>query len=162
MYTLGLRLNEAITLGVKNIDPKLKVVRIIGKRNKERLLPLPESLLQSLREFWKTHRNPIWIFPGYHGINHITRKSLYRAFTDCRDKAGLNPEVKTHTLRHSFATHLLESGIELNVIRMLLGHSSIASTQIYTHMTTALQQGLREKLNTNFKSVSSAGGKNCD
>ena len=160
MFTLGLRLSEAISLGVKNIDPKLNVVRIIGKRNKERLLPLPESLLCSLRDFWKTHRNPVWIFPGFHGVNHITRKSLYRAFTNCRDLAGLDVSVKTHTLRHSFATHLLEDGVDTRAIQFLLGHSNISSTQIYTHITTSMQDDLRERLNSTFSAIEKVEGVN--
>jgi len=129
------------------------VVRIISKGNKERIIPLPETLLLELREYWKTHRDSTWLFPGQTKQGYISRRSIYRAFGDARQAAGLDKSVKTHTLRHSFATHLLESGVDIRTVQVLLGHASIQSTQIYTHLTTAMRQDLREALDRNVQDL---------
>ncbi|MHC4884713.1 MAG: tyrosine-type recombinase/integrase [Planctomycetota bacterium] len=150
MYLLGLRHNAASTLRVDAIDSTLMVVRVIGKGNKERVIPLPEQLLIAFREFWKTHRHPTWMFPSYYKQKHISRKSLYRAFNDARDSIGLSSDVKMHTLRHSYATHMLESGIDLRAVQQFLGHADISSTQIYTHMTEARRHDVRTQLDTLF------------
>ena len=157
MYTLGLRLKEVITLSVNNIDSSQMIVRIIGKGNKERIVPLPESLLISLRAFWKTHRHPTLLFPGIFGRGHITRKSLYRAFRSACIAAGLGEEIKTHSLRHSFATHLLEDGVDIRIVQALLGHASIRSTQIYTHMTIGMREDLRNVLDRHFNDIKEGG-----
>lgn len=160
MYTLGLRLKEGITLPISSIDSSQMIVRIIGKRNKERVIPLPESLLLELRAFWKTHRHSTLLFPGFFGNGHICRKSVYRAFESAREIAGLDSNVKTHTLRHSFATHLLEDGIDIRIVQALLGHASIQSTQIYTHLTIAMREDLRSTLDRNFQALQNGGQKN--
>ncbi len=158
MYTLGLRIKEAISLTVTSIDSQQKVVRIIGKGDKERVVPLPKPLLLALREFWKTHRDPVWLFPGFSDNEYITRKSIYRAFTSAREAAGLDENIKTHSLRHSFATHLLEDDVDLRIIQVLLGHASIRSTQIYTHMTIAMHEELRNTLGCHFNALQTKEG----
>jgi integrase/recombinase XerD len=160
MYSLGLRLKDAISLSVDSIDSSQMLVRIISKRNKERIIPLPEQLLLALREFWKTHRHPTWIFPGLYGRNHICRKSLYRAFNGARDSIGLGSEVKLHSLRHSYATHLLESGVDIRSVQLFLGHANIRSTQIYTHMTEARRHEIRGEVDTLFSSFFAGGETN--
>ncbi len=157
MYTLGLRLQDAITLSVPAIDSKQMIVRIISKRDKERILPLPESFLIALRAFWRTHHHPVWLFPSQSQDNHINRRCLYKAFAAARKVTGLSKDIKTHTLRHSFATHLLEDGADIRIVQILLGHASIRSTQIYTHMTTAMREDLRGKLDRSFQALAQGG-----
>jgi integrase/recombinase XerD len=145
MYALGLRRNEALTLKCSSINAEQMVVRVIGKGNRERVVPLPESLLLRLRDFWLTHRDPEWLFPGKCGGDHIVSRDLYRAFHSARDITGLGEEVTPHCLRHSFATHLLENGVDIRTLQALLGHASIYSTQKYTHLTAALHRDVRAK-----------------
>jgi integrase/recombinase XerD len=135
-------------------------VRVISKRNKERVIPLPKQLLEALREFWKTHQHPTWLFPGLHGKNHICRRSLYRAFNSARDSIGLCSEVKVHTLRHSYATHLLESGVDIRTVQLFLGHADIKSTQIYTHLTEARRHEVRAGVDKLFSSFFAGGESN--
>lgn len=157
MYILGLRLTDAITLPIRAIDGTRHVVRIISKGNKERIVPLPEPLLQQWRAFWRTHRHPTWLFPNMAGTGHLCRKSLYRAFNSARDRAGLPSEVKLHCLRHSFATHLLANGVELRVVQMLLGHASIRSTERYTHLTQSMRTDLQNQLGSLVEGILGGG-----
>lgn len=156
-YTLGLRLEEALGLKPKDIVASQMIVRIVGKRNRERAIPLAPSLLQALRAFWCTHRQRDWIFPGKHRNGHITRDSMYKAFNSARARAGLPDRVKLHSLRHSFATHLLESGVDLRTVQILLGHASITSTQIYTHLTQPMRRDLQQRLDDMFGNASQKG-----
>jgi integrase/recombinase XerD len=153
MYALGLRVHESYTLPVSAIDSKRMVVHIIGKGNSERIVPLPEFLLRQLREFWKTHRDPFWLFPNSNGTGPMNRRSIYKAFHRARDRVGLSEDITPHSLRHGFATHLLESGVDIRTTQILLGHLSIRSTQIYTHLTEAMRGSLRGQLNDMFVSV---------
>jgi site-specific recombinase XerD len=157
MYALGFRLRDALTLPVSAIDSENMVVRIVSKRNRERIVPLPQSLLRELRAFWATHRHPVWIFPNAYGTGHAGRKSLYLAFESARQRAGFGPHIKTHCLRHSFATHLLESGVDIRTVQLLLGHASLRSTEIYTHLTHAMRSDLRSRLDGMFAQAFSGG-----
>lgn len=145
MYTCGLRIHEAVFLRPQQIDAGRGLIRIIGKGNKERLLPLPPSLLIALRRAWKTHGNRQWVFATRPEGKPLCVKSLRRAFhAACAQEAisGHTP----HSLRHGFATRLLEQGVDLRVVQILLGHASIRSTEIYTHLTEPLRDQLRPKL----------------
>jgi integrase/recombinase XerD len=146
IYTYGLRISEAITLPVSAVDSKQMVLRVIGKRNKERVLPLTESTLQMLREVWKTHRSPRWLFPSKRPTTHLPDASARHAFIQARDACGFDSNFRPHSLRHSFATHMLERGVDIRVIQILLGHSDLQSTAIYTHLTEPLRQQLRDVL----------------
>jgi integrase/recombinase XerD len=157
MYVLGLRTNDATTLPVRTIDSQNMVVRLISKRNRERIVPLPEPLLLQWRDFWSTHRHPEWLFPNTSLTDHVSRKSLRRAFRKACERVGLGPEIKLHSLRHGFATNLLERGVDVRVVQMLLGHANIRSTQIYTHLTVAMQTGLRSHLETLFSDTFNGG-----
>ena len=157
MLTLGLRFSTALPLGVDTIDSRRMVVRVIGKGNKERLLPLPPSLLREMRAHWRTHRHPRLLFPNRRGTAPFSEKSVRRAFNDARDRVGLGANITPHSLRHGFATHLLESGIELRIVQMLMGHACIASTEIYTHLTTPMRDDLRERLETMTRGVLGGG-----
>jgi len=150
MYVLGLRFSEALGLRPESVDSKRMLVRVVGKRNRERVVPLPKTLLVRLRDYWLTHRNRQWLFPKRDGRGPIDRKSLRRAFGSGRSRAGLGAEVTPHCLRHSYATHLLESGVGVGTVQVLLGHASLRSTLLYTHMTEAMREQLHNKCNEIF------------
>ena len=146
IYAYGLRIREAVTLPVTAVDSKQMVLRLIGKRNKERALPLTESILDMLREVWKTHRSETWLFPSRRIITHLPVKTARDAFNRARSECGFDDNFRPHSLRHSFATNLLKRGIDSRIIQILLGHSSIQSTEIYTHLTEPLREDLRQLL----------------
>jgi len=145
IYSCGLRLLEGATLSIPQIDSARMQLHIHGKGGRDRYVPLPEGTLLMLRGFWRTHRAPILLFPATtrKGLKHslatdagpIHRSSLQGAFRRARDKAGIRKKAHIHTLRHSYATHLLEDGVNLRLIQVYLGHSSVRTTQIYTHLT---------------------------
>lgn len=146
MYACGLRISEASTLEVSSVDSASMVLRIIGKGDKERRVPLPEPILLTLRELWKQHRHPRWLFPNLKGTNHLSKSVLYSSFTDAAIKAKIRPRPTSHALRHSFATRLLENGVDIRIVQILLGHANIKSTTIYTHLTEPTRITLRRKL----------------
>lgn len=158
MYFCGLRISETVSLPVKNIDSKHKVLRIIGKRNKEQLVPFPDALLEPMRALWKTHQNRTWLFPDKFGVGHMSVKSLGIAFRMARDIARIDSHVTPHCLRHSYATRLIEMGVDIGVIQMLLRHSSIQSTKIYMHLTEPLRQDIHDRINELFASSYNDGG----
>jgi site-specific recombinase XerD len=123
---------------------------VIGKRNKQRALPLAEPTLGMLREVWKTHRNPKWLFPNRNGTFHLSRDTARLAFNGARAACGFHDHFTPHTLRHSFATRLLEKGVDLRLVQILLGHSSLRSTEIYTHLSEPLRRDLRQLLGDSF------------
>jgi integrase/recombinase XerD len=146
IYAYGLRINEAVTLPVTAVDPKQMVLRVIGKRNKERALPLTESILEMLRDVWKTHQSQRWLFPSQRIITHLPDATARSAFNKARNECGFDTGFRPHSLRHSFATHMLKQGVDIRLIQILLGHSSIRSTEIYTHLTEPLREDLRQLL----------------
>jgi integrase len=127
IYSCGLRLLEGGRLQVEQIDSARMQLHITGKGGRDRLVPLPAATLQMLRDHWRTHRSPIWLFPARtrKGLKHsiatnggsIHRSSLQGAFRRARDKAGIRKRAHIHTLRHSYATHLLEDGVNLRLIQ---------------------------------------------
>ncbi len=146
IYAYGLRIAEAITLPVTAVDSKQLLLRVIGKGNKERALPLTESMLDMLREVWKTHRSKRWLFPSRQIVTPLSYASARNAFIKARSECGFDHRFRPHSLRHSFATHLLERGVDIRIIQILLGHSSIRSTEIYTHLSEPLREDLRQLL----------------
>jgi integrase/recombinase XerD len=145
MYACGLRIGEAATLEIGTIDSDNGLLRIIGKGNKERLVPLPEPMLSSLRRLWKTHKNPRWLFPTRAATNPVGRSTLNRTFAAAAQAAGIG-SATPHSLRHGYATRLLENGVQTRVVQLVLGHSSIATTSIYTHLTEPTRASLRSLL----------------
>lgn len=126
-------------------------LRIIGKGNKERLVPLPQPLLDELGRVWRTHHNRRWLFPN--------RRVLWRAFAEAA-AVGIPAGVSPHALRHSYATRLIENGVDTRIVQILPGHASIATTAIYTHLTTptlASLQGLLGRLMTGLTRNSGGG-----
>ena len=154
MYACGLRLNEGVSLPVSAVDSKQMLLHIIGKRNKERVVPLSPPVLQMLRELWKTHRSPKWLFPRSNNPwKHVAHSTMRKAFNNARQECLFDDGFTTHTLRHSFATHLLERGVDIRVVQILLGHASLKSTQIYTHLSEPLRKDLRRLLGEFFQDL---------
>ena len=158
MLALGLRIGDVVALTVNSIDATQMLVRVIGKRNKERVLPLPETLLVALRRFWLTHRHRRLLFPNRRGTAPLCVKSLRHAFNQARDSLGIPMNIKPHSLRHGFATHLLENGVDIRIVQMLLGHASLRSTEIYTHLTKPMCENLRHQLDRMFADLFTQGG----
>jgi site-specific recombinase XerD len=137
-YAGGLRTSEAVNLQVKDIDGKRMSIRIdLGKGRKDRYVMLSEELHFALREYWKISRPRHWLFPGQEPTRHLSTASVQRVFKTAKSKAGITKKVTPHSLRHSFATHLLEGGTNIRVIQRLLGHKSVRSTEVYTHVAAS-------------------------
>jgi site-specific recombinase XerD len=134
-YAGGLRVSEVTHLRVSDIDGQRMMLRVEqGKGRQDRYVMLSHRLLAVLREYWKDYRTRHWLFTGQNPERPLTRGSVHKIFHKARLKAGITKKVSVHGLRHSFATHLLESGINIRKIQLLLGHRSLRSTQIYTHV----------------------------
>ena len=145
IYAYGLRISEAVRLPITAVDSRQMVLHVIGKRNKERILPLTEPILQMLREVWKTHRSRQWLFPSRRPATHLSDATARAAFIKARDACGFNSDFGPHSLRHSFATHLLSGGADLRQVQEMLGHASIATTQIYTHVDPSRLKAIHRK-----------------
>jgi integrase/recombinase XerD len=138
-YAAGLRVSEAANVRVSDIDSERMVIRVVqGKRKKDRYTLLSPSLLQMLRHYWWAARPKDYLFPGRGKTGVVRSATVQHVCAEARKRAGLNKEVTPHTLRHSFATHLLEAGTDLRVIQELLGHASPHTTAIYTHVSNKL------------------------
>lgn len=149
VYACGLRLSEAAHLQVTDVDGARGLLRVRGKGNRDRYVPLPPPLLERWRTFWKTHRTTPWLFPAPHAgqvPRPLSRKSLQEAFAAARERCGLHKHPTIHTLRHCYATHLLEAGVNLRLIQANLGHHSPKTTALYTHLTEPAQATLRAPL----------------
>ena len=125
------------------IDSANRLLRIIGKGNKQRLVPLPQPLLDDLRRLWRTHRHPRWLFPNRDGANPVNPQVLSHTFKAAARAAEITQRVTPHSLRHSYATRLLEHGVDTRIVQILLGHANIATAAIYTHLTEPTSVALR-------------------
>ena len=135
VYAGGLRVGEVVRLKVGDIDSDRMLIRVRqGKGRKDRYTLLPRSILEDLRSYWKAYRPSTWLFPGARDGRHLTERSVQKVFSRAVAAAGIRKRVTVHTLRHSFATHLLEGGTDLRYIQELLGHRSSKTTEIYTHV----------------------------
>jgi len=138
-YAAGLRVSEVAALKVSDIDSQRMVMRIAcGKGGKERYVMLSPPLLGILRSYWRRTRPPIFLFPGGSPDKPIHPTALYAACRSATAAAGLAKRVSVHVLRHTFATHLLESGADIRVIQVLLGHENLSTTARYTRVSTQL------------------------
>ena len=146
MYACGLRISEAAALEVTAIDGVNGLIRVVGKGNKERCVPLPAPVLTQLRQLWTSHRDLRWLCPSPTGNGPITRAALWQTFKKVKGEAGIKARVTPHSLRHSYATRLLEAGVELRIVQILLGHASIGTTALYTHLTEPTRAGLKKIL----------------
>ena len=165
VYSCGLRLHEGLHLQVRDIDSKRMQIHVHrGKGAKDRYVPLPEPTLQLLREYWKTHRNPTWIFPalgrsgndgptadrpmGKGTVQGVLRRTL-------KELPAITKRVSVRTLRHSYATHLLEAGVNIRLVQQYLGHSSLMTTTVYLHVTRLGHQDAYGRINALMKEVQS-------
>lgn len=147
IYVCGLRLNEAVSLTVNDIDGKRRQIRVRGKGNKDRNVPLPVKTLEHLRNYWLTHRPSHWLFPAKQGDKTISHSAIQKAFKTAMRESGVRKNASVHSLRHSYATHLLEDGVDLRFIQMLLGHRSLKTTAIYTHLTERGERTVQSVIN---------------
>lgn len=136
-YGCGLRISEVLALRVGHIDGARMQLRVVaGKGRKDRNVPLSPRLIERLREYWLAERPRDLLFPSrYRADGPLNTSSLQRAFQQAAEAAGITKHVSFHTLRHCYATHLLECGVDLRVIQELLGHRSCQTTAVYTHLT---------------------------
>jgi len=148
IYACGLRLLEGVQLRVKDIDSDRRMIHVVaGKGGKDRYVPLPDHTLMLLRQHWVTHRNSEWMFPAHSGNAPMCESGLQRAFQAALRESGVHKDASVHTLRHSYATHLLEAGIDLRIIQVYLGHASPATTAIYTHLTSVTEAQVNQRIN---------------
>jgi len=157
IYACGLRLLEGARLGPAQVDGKRMLVHVHGKGSHDRYVPLAEATLAMLRELWRTHRSPDWLFqaPPRRGVSvarrnasrHVDPSSLQTAFKRALRMTNVQKPAHVHTLRHSYATHLLEEGVNLRIIQAALGHASPRTTAIYTHLTQEVRLAALEPIN---------------
>ena len=156
IYACGLRRGEGISLQVTDIDSERMVLHVRqGKGAKDRHVPLPESTLEMLRSHWTTHRHPLWLFPAKPQDGQpwatatapMSPGSLQKVMRAAVQESGIQKPATVHTLRHSYATHLLEAGVSLRLIQAYLGHSSIATTARYLHLTRPTETAAAEAIN---------------
>lgn len=135
VYSAGLRVGEVVRLKPEDIDDKRMLIHVRGaKGRKDRYTLLSESALKVSREYLNSYKPALWLFPGPDKERYISIRTAQRIFEMACNRAGVKKEVTIHSLRHSFATHLLENGIDLRYIQELLGHKSSKATEIYTHV----------------------------
>jgi len=146
-YGAGLRANEVISLKIGDIDSTRMVIRVEqGKGRKDRYVMLSTHLLELLRAYWKAARPQGWLFPGRDRVNPLTPRQINRACHAAAQAAGIDKRVSLHTLRHSFATHLLEQKVDIRVIQVLLGHEKLDTTALYSQVATRTIREVRSPL----------------
>lgn len=139
IYSAGLRVSELVNLRIKDIDRDRKMIRIEQSKNaKDRYTPLSPTLLALLRDYWKQARPKEWLFPGDVPNRPVTRETVRRNCSETGIRAGLTKHVTAHCLRHSYATHMLEAGVDLRTLQVLLGHRNVKTTAKYTHVSEQL------------------------
>jgi integrase/recombinase XerD len=144
IYGCGLRRSELINLQIKDVDSKRGFLIIKqSKGNKDRMIPISEEIVEMLREYYKLYRPEVWLFEGSIRGGQYTASSLEKVLKKAIEDAGIKKPVTLHWLRHSYATHLLESGTDLRYIQSLLGHKSSQTTEIYTHVTDTSLRRIR-------------------
>ena len=150
MYSCGLRVSEVVGLRLSCIDEIEGFVKVIGKGNKERLIPIGELALETIARYIEEYRRFVEIEPGYEDTlflgrrgRELTRQMVFTMLRRTAHDAGIRKQVSPHTFRHSFATHLMESGADIRVVQEMLGHSSVSTTEVYTHLD---QNYLRDQM----------------
>ena len=137
IYATGLRVSEVTNLLVSDIDSSRMIVQVRqGKGRKDRFVMLSPNLLTLLRQYWKAYHPRHWLFPGQNPSDPINNATAYRICQQAAQAAKLSKSISPHTLRHSFATHLLEAGTDLRTIQLLLGHRNLKTTAVYLHVST--------------------------
>jgi integrase/recombinase XerD len=135
-YSAGLRISETSRLKITDIDSKRMMVRVEqGKGGKDRYTILAQTVLDHLRQYWRQYHPKEWLFEGQQNNAHISVSSIYQIFCEAKKRAGITKPASVHTLRHSFATHLIEAGTSLHHVQLLLGHRSPTTTTVYLHVS---------------------------
>jgi site-specific recombinase XerD len=136
VYSGGLRVGELVRLKPEDIDSKRKMIHVRGgKGKKDRYTMLADVVLDVLREYWKAYKPKVWLYEGQTKGKPYSTRSAQQVFEQAKEKAGIRKQVSIHSLRHAFATHLLEQGTDIRFIQELLGHRSVRTTEIYTHVS---------------------------
>ena len=149
MFSAGLRVSEVANLKVADLDRERRVIWVRGgKGHKDRQVMLSESLREVLIAYWRRQRPADWLFPGKLPDRPITSDSIFKACVAAAQKAGIAKTVHPHSLRHAFATHLLDEGVNLLVIQALLGHANLKSTCRYLHLSEQAVRSTRSPLET--------------
>ena len=147
IYSCGLRRQEGVSLQLADIQTERMQLRVRGgKGNKDRYVVLAQRTLESLRSYWRAQRSRPWLFLRTDATTHISGNWLYKVFKAALAQTDVTDEATVHSLRHSYATHLLERGVDLRVIQHLLGHKSPTTTARYTHMTATTIQAVRDTI----------------
>lgn len=155
VYSMGLRLGEGLQLEAGDIDAAHHRVHVrMGKGKKDRYVPIPEVTLQALRNYWKIHRHPRLLFPNQNGTakqirqarSFMDRGGVQLAIKSAVKDCGIHRKISTHSLRHSYATHLLEAGVDLREIQRILGHADPKTTVRYAHLTDVTQHNAADAI----------------
>jgi site-specific recombinase XerD len=154
MYSCGLRVSQAIHLKVADVDSRRMVLCVRhGKGGQQQYVLLPQRTLELLRVYWLEHRPTDWLLPDQTGRSPIRREAVLKAIVPAAQEAHLTKHVSCHTLRHSYATGLLEDGLDLRVIQRLLGHHSIRSTAGYAHLTSGTMKNVQAAVNNRMANL---------
>lgn len=146
-YSAGLRVSEVTRLRIEDIDSDRGLIKVRkAKGSKDRYVPLSHAALRILRIYWKTQPSNGWLFPGQKPGRHLTARTVQNALANARRRSGIRKRFTMHTLRHSFATHMLEDGTDLRYVQEFLGHSKPETTMIYTHITQKNSARIRSPL----------------
>jgi integrase/recombinase XerD len=152
IYSAGLRVGESVRLELRDIDPGRKLIHLRGaKGKKDRYTLLSDVMIRQLDEYQKVYHPEGFLFRGAEGKTHLTERSAEKVFEQALNRAGIRKSATVHTLRHSFATHLLEAGTDLRFIQELLGHSSSKTTEIYTHVSKKSLGNIQSPLDAALK-----------
>jgi integrase/recombinase XerD len=152
VYSAGLRVGEVVRLKLRDIDSDRMLIHVVqGKGRKDRYTTLSQVALDQLRKYYKLYKPEQWLFEGADGKGHLTERTVQKVFQTACAKANIKKDVSVHSLRHSFATHLLESGTDLRYIQELLGHQSSKTTEIYTHVSQKSVMNIQSPLDRIMK-----------
>lgn len=160
IYSAGLRASEVLTLKAEDIDSKRMLIKITGKGGKERYSLLSKKLLPELRQYFKTSRPEILLFPSHRKGKPLTYETIRSVYEEARKKAGVHRGAGVHTLRHSFATHLLEAGFDIRKIQVLMGHTRLSTTMIYLHVSRDTLSKIPSPLDLFHPKVTNGGNNN--
>lgn len=158
LYSTGCRVSEVLNIKISDVDSKRGFVRVVGKGNKERIVPLYNKLVEILPAYYNIRhvyfvkgKDTGYLFLNRNG-NKLSRMMCFNIIRDACKRAGIRKKISPHTIRHSFATHLLTNGADLRTIQILLGHSNISTTEIYTHVTDNKMRDVLTQFHPRFKS----------
>ncbi len=158
IYSAGLRVGEVVKLKPEDIDNRRMLIRIKGaKGRKDRYTIFSETALDVLRKYWREYKPQKWLFEGARKDRYISARTVQHIMEHACTLTGIHKDMSVHTLRHSFATHLLESGVDLRYIQELLGHEHSTTTEIYTHVSTKSLRKIRSPLDSLSLSISKGG-----